>query len=84
MLKPHMNFLLYKVGLPTVCLTPEYIDMFYCDPHEFMHHHNSPLPDFYKPWMTAITIITDLVKHHGKGFTQGLIGNLMDILSRYA
>ena len=34
--------------------------------------------------MTAITLITDQVKHHGKDVTQGLLGFLMEIMSRYA
>jgi len=84
MLKPHMDFLLYKVCFPTVCLTPEDTDLFECDPHEFVHRQNSPLADFYDPRMSAITLVTDLVKHRGKDITQGLLGFLTEILSRYA
>ena len=36
MLKSHMNFLLYKVCLPTACLTPKDIDLFECDTREFL------------------------------------------------
>ena len=32
-LKPHMNFLLYKFGFPTVFLTHEDIDLFECEPY---------------------------------------------------
>ena len=38
MIKPYMKFLLDKFGFPTICLTPEDIDMFECNPHEFVHH----------------------------------------------
>ena len=63
MLKPHMNFLIYKVSPPTVRLTPEDIDLFECEPHELVHHQNSPLAEFYHPRMTDITLINDLVKY---------------------
>eukprot|EP00566_Odontella_aurita_P002311 CAMPEP_0113571984 /NCGR_PEP_ID=MMETSP0015_2-20120614/25852_1 /TAXON_ID=2838 /ORGANISM="Odontella" /LENGTH=1096 /DNA_ID=CAMNT_0000474985 /DNA_START=725 /DNA_END=4015 /DNA_ORIENTATION=+ /assembly_acc=CAM_ASM_000160 len=83
MLKPHMDFLLYKVCFPTVCLTPDDVELFECDPHEFVHRQNSPLADFYDPRMSAITLVTDLVKHRGKDVTQGLLGFLTEILHRY-
>ena len=74
---------LYKVGFPTISLTPEEIDLFECDPHELFYHHRYPFYNFYNPFSTAITLITDLVKHLGKDFTQGLIGNPMEILICY-
>ena len=67
-----MNLLLYKVGFPTVCLNPEDIDLLHCDPHELLHHHNSLLAVFYNPQMTANTLVTDLIKHHGNYVTQVL------------
>ena len=83
LLKPHMDFLLYKVCFPTLCLTAEDIELFEGDPHEFVHRQNSPLADFYDPRMSAITLITDLVKHRGKDVTQPLLGFLTEILHRY-
>jgi len=83
MLKPHMDFLLYKVCFPTVCLAPDDVELFECDPHEFVHRQSSPLADFYDPRMSAITLVTDLVKHRGKDVTQGLLGFLTEILHRY-
>ena len=84
MLKPHMNYLLYKVGSLNVCLTPKDIDQFDYDPHDFVRHHKSPLANFYNPQMTATTLVTDLVKNHWKDITQGLLGNLVEIMIRYA
>ena len=84
MLKLHMQLLTHKDCLPTINLTPEDIDMFECDPHEFVHHINSPLTKFYNPWMSSMTLVTDLVKHCGKYTTQNLIGFLMEIMSFYA
>jgi len=82
-LKPHLDFLLYKVCFPTICLTEEDIQLFDNDPHEFVHRQNSPLADFYDPRMSAITLITDLVKHRGKDVTQQLLAFLTNCLNQY-
>ena len=79
-----MKFLLYKVGLLTVWLSPEDINLFECDPHEFENHNKSLIDDFYNPQMTAITLATDLDKQRGKDVTQDLLGNIMDIMIQYA
>jgi hypothetical protein len=63
LLKPHLDFLLYQVCFPTMCLTPEDISVFENDPVEYVHKASSPLADFYDPRMSAITLVTDLVKH---------------------
>jgi len=83
MLKPHMNFLLYKVCFPTMCLTADDIDLFENDPHEFVHRQGSPLSDFYDPRMSAITLVIDLVKHRGQDVTSPLLSFLTEILHRY-
>ena len=83
LLKPHLDFLLYQVCFPTICLTPEDIEIFENDPHEFVHRQNSPLADFYDPRMSAITLVTDLVKHRGQDVTQNLLGRMTEILQRY-
>jgi hypothetical protein len=83
LLKPHLDFLLYQVCFPTMCLTQEDIEIFENDPHEFVHRQNSPLADFYDPRMSAITLVTDLVKHRGQDVTQNLLGRMTEILQRY-
>mmetsp|Transcript_46986 Transcript_46986/g.69588 ORF Transcript_46986/g.69588 Transcript_46986/m.69588 type:complete len:1060 (+) Transcript_46986:78-3257(+) len=83
MLKPHLDFLLYKVCFPTMCLAKDDVDMFENDPHEFVHRENSPLADFYDPRMSAITLMTDLVRHRGMDVTQNLLVYLTEIVQRY-
>jgi importin-7 len=51
LLKPHLEFLLYQVSFPTMCLTEDDIECFENDPVEFVHKQNSPLADFYDPRM---------------------------------
>jgi hypothetical protein len=84
LLKPHLDFLLYQVCFPTMCLTEDDVDIFENDPHEFVHRQNSPLADFYDPRMSAITLVTDLVKHRGQDVTQNLLGRMTEILQRYS
>jgi hypothetical protein len=83
MLKPHMEFLLYKVCFPTMCLTQDDVDSFENEPHEFVHRQSSPLADFYDPRMAAINVVTDLVQHRGQDVTQPLLGFMTEILHRY-
>jgi hypothetical protein len=84
LLKPHLDFLLYQVCFPTMCLTQEDIDCFDNDPVEFVHKQNSPLADFYDPRMSAVTLVTDLVKHRGQDVTQNLLGRMTAILHTYS
>ena len=83
LLKPHLEFLLFQVCFPTMCLTKEDVETFENDPVEFVHKQNSPLADFYDPRMSAITLVKDLVKHRGQDVTQNLLGRMTDILNRY-
>lgn len=83
LLKPHLDFLLYQVCFPTMCLSESDIDCFENDPVEFVHKQNSPLADFYDPRMSAVTLVTDLVKHRGQDVTQNLLGRMTEILHRY-
>jgi hypothetical protein len=83
LLKPHLDFLLYQVCFPTMCLQQADVDVFENDPVEFVHKQNSPLADFYDPRMSAITLVTDLVKHRGQDVTHNLLGRMTEILQRY-
>jgi importin-7 len=84
LLKPHLDFLLFQVCFPTMCLTEDDIDCFENDAVEFVHKQNSPLADFYDPRMSAVTLVTDLVKHRGQDVTQKLLGTMTEILHRYS
>ena len=83
LLKPHLEFLLFQVCFPTMCLTKDDVETFENDPVEFVHKQNSPLADFYDPRMSAITLVKDLVKHRGQDVTQNLLARMTDILNRY-
>ena len=83
LLKPHMDFLLYKVCFPVMCLTDEDIDEFENDPHEFVRKQNSPLADFYDPRMSAITLVSSAAKYRGQDTMQPLLVFLTEVLQRY-
>ena len=84
MLKPHLEFILYKVCFPTICLSPDDEDLFENDPHEFIHKQNSPLNDFVDPRTTSLTVVNNLVKHRGQDVIGGLLTFLNDILQNYS
>jgi len=83
LLKPHMEFLLYKVCFPAMCLDSQDIDEFENDAHEFVRKQNCPLADFYDPRMSAITLVNSAVKYRGQDTMQPLLGFLTEILQRY-
>ena len=83
LLKPHLEFLLYQVCFPVLCLSPSDVECFEHDPVEFVHKQNSPLADFYDPRLSAITLVKDLVKQRGQDVTQNLLARMTEILHRY-
>lgn len=83
MLKPHLDFLLYQVCFPVICLTADDIDLFENDPHEFVHRQNSPLADFYDPRMSAITLVTNVIKHRGQDVIPTMLAFLQEKLHRF-
>jgi hypothetical protein len=83
LLKPHLDFLMYHVCFPTICLNADDLDVFVNDPHEFIQRQNSPLSDFYDPRMSALSLINNLVKHRGKDVAGPLLSFLTNILQGY-
>jgi len=83
LLKPGLNFLMYNVCFPTICLNAEDLNVFMNDPHEFIQRQSSPLLDFYDPRMSAISVINNLVKHRGKDVSGPLLSFLNNILQGY-
>mmetsp|Transcript_31253 Transcript_31253/g.65192 ORF Transcript_31253/g.65192 Transcript_31253/m.65192 type:complete len:856 (+) Transcript_31253:3-2570(+) len=84
LLKPHLDFLLYQVCFPVLCLSQSDVECFENDPVEFVHKQNSPLADFYDPRLSAITLVKDLVKQRGQDVTQNLLTRMTEILHRYS
>lgn len=83
LLKPNLNFLLYHVCFPIICLSADDIDLFDNDPHEFVHRQNSPMADFYDPRTSAINLFTNVVKHRGKDVIPSMIGFLQEKLHSF-
>lgn len=83
-LKPYMDFILYKVCFPTICLSERDIELFDHEPHEFIHRELSMLNEFMDPRSSAIKIVQNLVKYRGQDTIHGLLAFLNDILQKYA
>ena len=49
LLAPHLDFLLFEVVFPLMCITPADIERFETDPHEFVRLANDPMEDFFDP-----------------------------------
>ena len=49
LLAPHLDFLLFEVVFPLMCITPKDIERFETDPHEFVRLTNDPMEDFFDP-----------------------------------
>lgn len=83
LMKLHMDFILYKVCFPIICLSQDDIELFDNDPHEFIHMRNSPFNEFIDPRTTATQVVTSLVKHRGQDVINGLLVFLNNILQSY-
>jgi hypothetical protein len=83
LIKPHLDFILWKVCFPTICLSQDDLDLFENDPHEFIHKQNSVMNDFVDPRLTAITVIINLVKSRGQDVINGILSFLDGCLKNY-
>ncbi|CAM9939847.1 unnamed protein product, partial [Choristocarpus tenellus] len=66
LLKPHLDFLLFEVVFPVLCLSNKDIEAFETDPREYIHKNNDPTEDFLSPRIPAVNLLTQLAKHRGK------------------
>jgi hypothetical protein len=48
-LKPHMPQLMVDVVFPQLCLSESDVEMFECDPLEYVRRQNDPMNDFTSP-----------------------------------
>ncbi|KAG5179075.1 armadillo-type protein [Tribonema minus] len=84
LLKPHLDFLLFQVVFPLLCLRDDDLDLFESDPHEFVHRANDPMQDFLDPKLPAINLILDMVKYRPKDSLHSLLTFITQVLNRYA
>lgn len=83
-LKPHMDFMLYRVCFPTICMSERDIYLFEHEPHEYMQREYNFLNEFLDPRSTATRVVGNLVKYRGQDTINGLLVFFNDILQKYA
>jgi hypothetical protein len=82
-IKPHLDFLLFTVCFPVLCLTEEDVDTFENDPHQYVHDQNSFLLEFLDKRNTALQLIENLVFHRKKAVADKLLEYLVNTLNSY-
>ena len=83
-LKPHMDFILYRVCFPTICLSEHDIYLFEHEPHEFMQREFNFLNEFLDPRSAATRVVGNLVRYRGQDTINGLLVFFNEILQNYA
>lgn len=82
-IKPHMNFLLFDVIFPTLCLTTEDAGTFDSDPHEFIRKVQDPKNDWLSPTVAAINLLQMLARYRKADTLPVFLPFLQSILQEY-
>jgi len=82
-LKPHLDFVLYQVCFPALCLKPDDIEKFDTDPHEYIVEQNSLMSEYQDIKVNAMSLIDNLVKARTKQVADKLMQHLVGILNSY-
>ena len=87
-MKPHMEFILFKVILPSLCLSEDEVGMFDTDPIEFVRRVHCALEDWIDVRLAAQTLLQSLGRYRLKDtlplmlpFIQGILNEHMQALS---
>ncbi len=83
MIKPHLDFLLFNVITPTLCLSEEDISLFDEDPIEFVRKVNDPSEDWLTPRKAAITLLQSLARYRKKDVLPKLLAYFDQSLKEY-
>jgi hypothetical protein len=82
-IKPHLDFVLFKVIFPSLCLTDSELEMFSNDPVEYVRRVHSPLEDWVDVRVAAITLLQNLGRYRYKDAIPKFIPFIQGILNEY-
>jgi hypothetical protein len=82
-LLPHMDYLLFQIVFPTLCLTKEEISTFEDDPAEFVRKCHDPVEDFYDPRTAARDLLRALARYRQKDVLPRFLPFVQQVLSDY-
>mmetsp|Transcript_23745 Transcript_23745/g.34001 ORF Transcript_23745/g.34001 Transcript_23745/m.34001 type:complete len:1123 (-) Transcript_23745:74-3442(-) len=83
-LKPHLDFLLFQVVFPTLCISDEDIRLFNDDPVEFVRKVHNPLEDWLNPLIAATNLLQMMARYRQKDTLPRLMPYLHGLLSEYS
>jgi len=79
-----LEFMLFQVIFPLLCLKDDDLELFESDPHEFIRKANDPMEDYFDPKLSAINVMIDFAKLRTKDALPMLLGFLTETLNAYA
>ncbi|OQS00591.1 hypothetical protein THRCLA_05911 [Thraustotheca clavata] len=65
-LQPHLDFVLFKVIHPVICLTPADLSVYEYDPQEYVRRTNDVMGEYLHPVYAAESLLADLCTKRGK------------------
>jgi hypothetical protein len=83
LIKPHLNFVLFQVVFPMLCLTETDLELWHTDPHEFVRRQHDILEEFHDPRAAAITLLCDLCKLRHKDALKPVLAHCTKFLTDY-
>ncbi|EQC39584.1 hypothetical protein SDRG_03018 [Saprolegnia diclina VS20] len=79
-LLPHLDFVLFKVLHPVMCLTPSDLAVYEADPQEYVRRTNDVMGEYLHPVYAAETLLSDLCTKRGKHCVSKVLGFYNHIL----
>ena len=84
LIKPHMDFILFSVIMPTLCLSETDVELFENDPQEFIRKVHNPLEDWLDPRIAAINLLQKLARYRLKDTLPKLLPYIQGVLDTYS
>lgn len=87
-IKPHLDFILFKIVFPSLCLTDGEIELFDSDPIEFVRQVHTTVEDWIDVRLAAVTLLQTLGRYRLKDtlpkflpFIQGMLNEHMQAVT---
>lgn len=84
LLKPHMEYILFSVIMPTLCLSESDLELFEDDPQEFIRKVHNPLEDWLDPRVAAINLLQMMARYRLKDTLPKLLPYIQNVMDTYA
>lgn len=83
-LKPHLDYILFSVIMPTLCLSKADVALFEDDPQEFIRKVHNPLEDWLDPRIAATNLLQMMARYRLKDTLPKLLPHIQTIFDEYA